>query len=408
MYSRKLIPVLLVAALVSACGRKEPPKPPPSKIPAPIADLEIQQRGQEIILAMSYPSVTLSGLPIAELQAIEIWQMSRFISSFAEPTDSGLEAAGSETQAPVDEEPAVEEPAVEAEAEEPEASLFSLPTTLAGDEEEGPSESLIDIKGRDFAAVARLTWALQGADIDSAVVGDRLIIKIPLEEVITGGDEEEILVFAARSLADKKRASPFSNLVKLFPRTPPVAPAGLSVEPTPNGVQVDWEINDEALGYRVYRRNAKVRDYAEPLYKAREGLSSYIDRTAIFGDRYIYTVTSVGNLEPVVESAIAAEHEVNYKDRFPPAMPTEIVALPETGRVRLLWQASSSTDTQGYWIYRQDPGGSFQAVNAELVVGSEYLDRDLASGLTYRYYILAVDAKGNLSEASAEVEVRVP
>jgi len=82
--------------------------------------------------------------------------------------------------------------------------------------------------------------------------------------------------------------------------------------------------------------------------------------------------------------------------------------LPETGRVRLLWQPSSSADTQGYWIYRQDPGESFRAVNAELVVGSEYLDRDLASGLTYRFYILAVDAEGNLSAASEEIAVRVP
>jgi hypothetical protein len=158
----------------------------------------------------------------------------------------------------------------------------------------------------------------------------------------------------------------------------------------------------------VYRRNARVRDYSEPLYKAREDLGTYLDRSALFGDRYIYTVTSVGNLDPIVESAVAAEHEVDYKDRFPPATPTDVVALPETGRVRLLWQPSSSTDTQGYWIYRQDPSESFRVVNTELVVGSEYLDRDLASGLIYRYYILAVDAQGNQSAASEEIEVRVP
>ncbi len=223
-----------------------------------------------------------------------------------------------------------------------------------------------------------------------------------------GSDEEEILVFGARSLADKKLVSPFSNLVKLYPRTPPAAPSNLKVEATPNGVQVDWEVIEDAIGYRVYRRNAKVRDYSEPLYKAREDLGSYLDRSALFGDRYIYTVTSVGNLEPIVESAVAAEHEVDYKDRFPPAIPTDVVALPETGRVRLLWQPSSSPDTQGYWIYRQDPTESFRAINSELVVGSEYLDRELASGLTYRYYILAVDGDGNLSAASEEIEVRVP
>ena len=74
----------------------------------------------------------------------------------------------------------------------------------------------------------------------------------------------------------------------------------------------------------------------------------------------------------------------------------------------MLWQSSSSSDTQGYWIYRQDPGAGFAAINTELVVGSEYLDSEVASGLTYRYYILAVDAKGNQSQPSEEIEVRVP
>ena len=119
-------------------------------------------------------------------------------------------------------------------------------------------------------------------------------------------------------------------------------------------------------------------------------------------------MTSISSREPLVESAISTEHEVNYEDRFPPAVPSEVVALAEPGRVRLLWEASISEDTQGYWIYRKDPGEQFKAINEELVLGSEYLDADLASGLLYRYTILAVDDRGNMSEASEEIEVRVP
>ena len=68
MSSRSLAIVLLLVVLAPACGRKEPPKPPPSRIPAPINDLSIQQRGQEILLTMTYPSVTLGGLPIEDLE----------------------------------------------------------------------------------------------------------------------------------------------------------------------------------------------------------------------------------------------------------------------------------------------------------------------------------------------------
>jgi len=408
MSSRKLLLLFLAAALISACGRKEPPKPPPSRIPAPINDLDVQQRGQEVLLTMSYPSVTLGGLPIEELAAVQIWKTSRIISSFGEPTESEVEA-DSMDPGDAEEVPATAE-TEEPEVEEPETSLFSLSAGTEGDEEEEQAkESSVDVSGRDFAGTANPIWTLAGSQLDSGVIGDQLLIRIPLDDLIKGSEEEEeIFVFGARSVIDKNRASPFSNLVKLFPRTPPAAPKDLVVEATLNGVQVDWETNDEAIGYRVYRRNANIREYGEALYKAREDLGTYLDRTAIFGERYIYTVTGVGNLEPLVESTIAAEHEVDYKDRFPPATPTEVVALAETGRVRLLWQPSSSTDTEGYWIYRQDPGAGFAAVNTELVLGSEYLDRELASGLTYRYYILAVDAKGNQSEASEEIEVRVP
>ena len=411
MSSRKLILLLLIVGLLPACGRKEPPKPPPSRIPAPINDLEVQQRGQEIILTMSYPSVTMGGLPIEELVAVEIWQMSRILSAMVESEEIGsveTEPSLEESTEPEQVEPDAAE-SEEPEAEEPEMSLFSLtPGSEGAGVEETAKESLIDVRGRDFVAVAKLTRTLRDRELDAAVIGDQLFIRIALEDVTQADGEDEILVFGALSFADDKRASPFSNLEKIFPRTPPSAPSNLVVESTPTGVQIDWDINNDAIGYRVYRRLAKVRDYSEPLFKAREGLGTHLDRTALFGDRYIYTVTSVGNLEPLVESSIAAEHEVDYKDRFPPVTPTDVVALAETGRVRLLWQPSASVDTQGYWIYRQDPGGSFQAINQDLVVGSEYLDRDLASGLTYRYFILAVDAQGNQSEASEEIEVRVP
>ncbi len=147
MFFRKLVFLLLVAALVPACGHKEPPKPPPSKIPAPISDLEILQRGQEVILTMSYPSVTLGGLPIDELEAMEIWRMSRILSTFVEATEADMETEPTEAAGVEVEEPEIEEP----ETEEPEASLFSLPSTAAGeDEEEEQKESLIEVKSQRF------------------------------------------------------------------------------------------------------------------------------------------------------------------------------------------------------------------------------------------------------------------
>ena len=204
---------------------------------------------------MSYPSVTLGGLPIEELQAVEIWKMSRILSGFATEAEAeaDYETAEDEETIEPDLDEAIEDEATE-EAEEPESSLFSLPTTAVEEEGEEDKERLIDVRGRDFAVAAKITYTRRGEEIDSAVIGDQLVFRLPLEDLITGEEVEEVLVFGARSVGDKKRASPFSNLVKLFPRTPPPAPANFSVEARPDGIQLDWEEVDGALGYRVYRR----------------------------------------------------------------------------------------------------------------------------------------------------------
>lgn len=403
MFSRRLPVLLLVVFTLSACGRKEPPQPPPSKTPAPIVDLQIQQRGPEILLQMSYPSVTLAGQPIEELESIEIWKATRIIPSFIEPEVPDLETtiSGEETE--------VEEPVEPEEPAEPETSLFSLPGAVDAVTEEESKEELITVGHADFAAAAELAWTLRGAELDSTVVGDKLIMRIPIEETLPTSTEETVLVIGARALANQGRPSPFSNLVKLLPRTPPLAPEDLVVESSPLGIQVEWQAREDEVGYNVYRRNANVRDFGEPLSSPRRGTTDFLDTTAEFGRRYIYTVTSIISKKPLVESAVAAEHEVHYLDRFPPAIPRDVVALPETGRVRLLWKPSTSEDTEGYWIYRQDPGEtSFRVINTDLVVGSEYLDRDLIQGQLYSYYILAIDGEENQSGPSETIEVRVP
>lgn len=137
-------------------------------------------------------------------------------------------------------------------------------------------------------------------------------------------------------------------------------------------------------------------------------MRSFTDRSAVFGNRYIYTVTVVSSTGPLVESRIASEHEVNFEDRFPPSAPENIVALAEEGRVRLLWELSPENDVSGYRVFRQAPGEDFRSITPELVIGSELLDRDVVSGTTYVYFVTAVDDANNQSEASKATTAQVP
>jgi hypothetical protein len=391
---------LLTGLLWLACGRKEPPRPPASKVPAKITDLTVQQRGMEYLFTMTYPSATMGGLALAEIESVEIWEVVRVVSPLMggdEPAEEG-ELDEESTEAV---EEAVEEP--EAAPEEEQApGLFQLPTDLPDEEQ---MEDLVKVDPREFRQTAQFRWALRDAELSSAVQGGRLLIRLPIEEI---PEQEEVSVFAARTVAGPRLVSPFSNLVKIGPRQPPSAPSSVSVTATATGVELTWEAAEEGLEHNVYRRDAKVKDYGPPLATVPPETQSFVDRSALFDNRYIYTVTAVSSTDPLVESRIVTEREVDYKDRFPPSAPENIVSLAEEARVRLLWEVSPESDVAGYRVFRQVPGEEFHSITPELVIGSELLDRDVASGNTYIYFVTAVDGANNQSEASKTTTAQVP
>ena len=420
----RLAALVALASVSIQCGKKGPPKPPPSKIPSAINNLTVQQRGRELLLRMGYPTTTISGLPLETVQAVEVWEMKRIIPAFVDAPALMLEEDGDDratdfvSDDPVDSETTLVEDLAEIEApEDPDEGLLFRAAADETDEQEIPKENQIQVDPREFELVARLSWSLREPELQSAVIGDSLVGRVAIGEIT---DVEEIHVFGARVYASDKLVSASSNLVKLLPRKPPPPPADLSVEPSQLGIKISWktptssELGDdgegehETDGFNVYRRNANVREYGLPIFTAPDDVEQYRDTSVLFERRYIYTVTSILSRVPLIESAIGAEYEVNYEDRFKPEPPREVAALPETNQVRLLWELSSSEDVVGYRIYRQDPGEEFFLITPEPVVGSEYLDERLPGGQLYGYFIVAVDRAENQSEASDAVEVRVP
>lgn len=429
------IPALMALALVAAaCGKKEPPQPPPSKIPSPISDLTVQQRGMELLLRMGYPVTTIGGLPLETVQAIEVWEMKRIIPAFVgdldptleeslEGTDSDLttasELATDTNDSATDDTTLVEDVAeVEPEDDPDEGLLFRLAD--ASDEDEPPKEDQIQVDPREFDLVSRLSWRAEEDELQSAVLGDTVVARVSIEEIT---DVEEVHIFGARVYASDKLVSAASNLAKVLPRQPPPPPNDLSVEPSQRGIKISWESpveedsaegedeDDESLvpeGFNIYRRESDVREYGLPIFTAPETIEKYTDTSAAFDRKYIYTVTTILSKEPLIESAIGAEYEVNYQDRFPPEAPSEVTALAERGQIRLLWEPSVSDDVVGYVVFRRDPGADFVKISPEPIAGTEYLDRDLPGGRIYGYYVAAIDSADNQSDASDVVEARVP
>ncbi len=72
------------------------------------------------------------------------------------------------------------------------------------------------------------------------------------------------------------------------------------------------------------------------------------------------------------------------------------------GEVRLKWPRAAGA-VAGYDVYRAEENGEIRIVEA--VKGSQFVDRRVLGGLTYRYFVRAFDASGRMSRPSEAVTI---
>lgn len=351
----RALPALLVGlgvvlGVCAGCGKQGNPQPPLRSVPATTKDLKAHQQGTRILLDLTYPKTTASGLTLDGLRAIEVLE-----------------------------------------------SLQPAPR-------EGAPQPL---DARVFNASAQVKQTLAEGDVGAATFGDRLIIALPLPEPLE--EPARAHYFAVRTVGKNGDRSDLSNVSVLVPKPPPAAPANVSATARTDGILVEWTPVEGVLGYVVYRRGAQERAYGQPLQIV-PGVDqrSWLDTTARFGQSYIYAVTSGIQPNPLIESAVTSEHEVRYTDRFAPPVPSDLVALTEPGRVRLVWRANEAEDFAGFHVYRKEEDGEYRRITEQPLPTPEYVDTGLAPDRKYAYRVTAVDQLGNESAPSTEAQAAVP
>src|SRR5262245_54722825 len=414
--------LLLVSAIVGGCGKKGPPLPPLRDVPAPAKDLSVRQRGNQLLFSFTYPKTTPGGQALAGVSGVEIWEVARPVpptppaspdaagaSATATPTapvegaaqPSAATAAPETAAAPAPGTPAATPPAESAPAaaapETPGSPTPSAPGAAATPE--SPAAPVSDtppaLEEREFALAAKKVLALAAADVGAATQGDKLVLTLPVADPIP--TPKEVRHFRVFTLGPTGDRSEGSNVVRIVPQTPPVPPVGIELQPKAEGIEITWQPVPGALGYLIYRREAETKSYGNPVQAIVAPAGRLLDSQPKLGSSYIYAVTSVFHRAPIVESAIQSEREVRYVDRFPPPAVTDLVALAEEGRVRLIWSAVDASDLAGYRVYRSEGGGEMRRLTDEPIAATELTDARAASGRTYTYRVVAVDTQGNES-----------
>jgi hypothetical protein len=176
-------------------------------------------------------------------------------------------------------------------------------------------------------------------------------------------------------------------------------PQGLKLSDAPDAVHLEWL--GAAPEFRIFRKLVASSDWD------RIGTSpttSYNDAAIEYGKTYEYFVQADEKTGPATYSESDPSDPVTIKpvDKFPPAVPTALMAIPGARTIELVWDRNLEKDFAGYIVYRNG-----QKI-AEGLTSATYTDNDAKPGTRYQYEVSAVDTAGNASEKSAPAEALIP
>jgi hypothetical protein len=378
-YERFALFVLSLLIVFSVgCGKKGDPQAPLPRGARAVSDLAVEQEGAEAVLTFSYPDRLLTGQPLTDLEAIEIYR--------------------------------VVNPSPALTAGKPAAIAGGGPKT-----DEAPGSA-----ARKAAAAARLAqeaflhdavrvFELPTAALAQHTRGATVVYRDALAPLLKAGKLPSSLAYAVVSVRRTGEKSPLSNIAALSPAVPPGPPVILAVTPEEGRVCLEWlpPATDmlgqsvEAGGYFLYRRILPEEEYEAPINAKPVPGTAYVDTAAPYG-KLVYTVRAILPDKPKVEGAPADEAGLEYRDVFPPPVPARLDALPEAGLVRLVWDPVPAPDLAGYVVFRAEGNAEPARLTAEPVKDSFLTDTAARPGHRYRYTVRAVDKAGNISAPSPE------
>jgi uncharacterized protein len=341
----KLI-LLLVAALACGCGKKMAPIPPDSLVPGEVRNFSVKQDGQALVLRWQVPRVNVDNQPLTDIQGFAILRSKETI----------FRAAGC---------PPELTPLAKIDLAFPQAGEVKGEQVSYRDENLEPGN--------------RYFYRVVGFDR-----GDHPGLGSPI----------------------------LSHIWDILPQPP----AKLEAQAGDRQVTLAWPpvtllANGKTLPgvatYNVYRE-AKGGGFSL-INTSPVTATNFQDITAVNEVMYRYLVRTVRQVgSGSLESLDSPLQTAKPLDLTPPAPVLNLVAVSTDKGIELRWDAGREPDLAGYRVYRRSLAEpQFRLLTPQLDNKPYYVDQETAKGVTYYYYVVAVDnaPRANPSLPSETVEI---
>jgi hypothetical protein len=343
-----IILILSSLLITVGCGKKIAPYAPDQVLPAPVRDFHLSQEGDALLLTWRLPRENLLGQPLTQVQGCQVY---RAVLRGVSP-----------------------------------AALMSSDFALYAD---------IDLAYPQRGEVRGESLRLQDRDL---LPDHRYYYRV----AAYGPDGH--LGGWSRTL---------SHAWGWLPR----APGALQAVPGDKVVSLSWSpvtklqngapIRDLA-GYLVYRLSGQwpwIQVTPTPVRQ-----DKFQDVAVLNDVDYNYKVVAVRRLDGDLLASRASPTQRAMPEKTTPPPPVlNVLAVPSPQGVALRWEPSPAPDLAGYRIYRRQMGEEkYRRLNTELVKKPYFVDSQVKRGVTYYYYVTAVDdtPRANESLPSETVSIR--
>jgi predicted secreted protein with PEFG-CTERM motif len=222
---------------------------------------------------------------------------------------------------------------------------------------------------------------------------------------LSSGHTYNYQVFAINSVGTSN-GSNTASAVPTQVSTAPYPPAGLTANPaSPTSISLSWTTPSSDGGSPItgYKIEAKIGSGAYTVIVANTGTTStsYVNTGLITGTTYTYRVSAINSIGT---SGPSNEASATPAQTLTPTGVTAVAVSPT--EIDLSWIAPSQTYGQpigGYRIDQKFSSGTFDSIVENTGQTTSYQIKNLVTGKTYTFVVIALYTGGGESNPSSEV-----